>query len=215
MATAGNAITWAKPWVYRADIYPTAPVFPAVTLGLHAAWPTGWARQKGFGNGVQLTLQKPVVAITTSDLGIVAYIPGEAHGVQMQIQFKLPTAELLQRLASFYQVSVTDADIWNFDPTDELDDYPSSEFRIGVEGRAQAGSLYDTEKIIRIILFRCQQGGNIALRLDHTGNDAGLFPTMTVQALPYTVPSGELTATGIATTDIKSDKMIWANIDPA
>lgn len=214
---AGDSVTIAKPWFYRGEVYPTPTVFPAIDLDYRAAWPTGWVRERGFQNGVTLTLQKPVVAITTSDLGIVAYIPGEAHGVQMSAQFRLPTASLIKRLASFYEVAATapDAEVWSFDPTDELGTYPSSEFRVGIEGRAQAGGLFSTPRTIRILGFRAQQGGNTAIKLDHSGNDAGIFPTMTVQLLPYTVTSGEVTGTGLDLADIRSDKMVWLNCEDA
>lgn len=215
---AGDRVSITKPWFYRGEVYPTPTTFPALSLAARAAWPSGWVREKGFQNGVSVTMQKPMAAIQTSDLGIVGYVSTGAHGIQMQSQFRLPTATLLERLAGFYKTTITgtpDADVWNFDPNDELGANPSSEFRTGIEGVTEAGGLYVTKRIIRIIGFRCQQGGNVVLRQDHSGNDAGLFPTMTVQLLPYTVTSGELTSTGLATTDIKSDKMVWLNIDTA
>lgn len=218
MATAGNSVTITKPWFFYAEIYPTPPVFPSLSLAFRAAWPTGFARAKGFQNGVTVTLQKPMAAIQTSDLGIVAYVSTGAHGIQVQSQFRLPTAALLEKLASFYAVEKSvvagppafpAATIWSFDPTDELDTNPVSEFRVGIEGLAQAGGLWDTTRIMRFVGFRGQQGGNIALRQDHSGNDAGLFPTMTLQLLPYEVTSTEVSGTGMTTADIKSDKGVF------
>lgn len=221
MATAGDRVSITKPWFFRGEVYPTPTVFPALSLAARGSWPSGWVRERGFQNGVTVTMQKPMAAIQTSDLGIVGYVSTGAHGIQMQSQFRLPTAPLLERLSGFYKVAKSAvvgppafpaADVWNFDPNDELGTYPSSEFRTGIEGVTEAGGLYDDKRIIRIIGFRCQQGGNVALRQDHSGNDAGLFPTMTVQLLPYTVTSSELTGTGLSTTDIKSDKMVWLNV---
>lgn len=215
---AGDSLTITKPWFYYADVYPTAPLFPALGLAFRGAWPTGFTRAKGFQNGVTCIFQKPMVAIQTSDLGIVGYVSSGAHGIQVQSQFRLPTASLLEKLASFYAVeksavvgppAVPAATIWNFDPTDELDTYPSSEFRVGIEGQSQAGGLWAEARNLRFVGFRGQQGGNITLRQDHSGNDAGLFPNMTLQLLPYTVTSGELTGTGMSTTDIKSDKGVF------
>lgn len=218
---AGDSVTMTRPWFYRGDVYPTPTKLPALSLAARAPWGAGWIREKGFQNGVTVTLQKPMAAIQTSDLGIVGYVSTGAHGIQVQSQFRLPTAGLLQRLASFYVVSKAAqtgppaypaADVWSFDPIDELGVYPSSEFRVGIEGLAQAGSLYDTAKIVRFVGFRGQQGGNIALRHDHSGNDAGLFPTMTLQLLPHTVTAPELDATGLVVADIKSQFGVWLNI---
>jgi hypothetical protein len=218
---AGDSITIAKPWFYLGDLYPTPAIFPPLSLAARAAWPTGWSRLKGYQNGVNVTIQNPRVAIPTSDLGVVAYVGTGAHGIQIQTQFRLPTATLMEKLASFYKVSKATAvgppahpaaELWFQDANDELGTNPTSEFRIGIEGVALAGSLYATQRIMRFIGFRCQQGGNIGLRWDHTGNDAGLFPTMTAQALPYTVTDAEVTDSGVAVADIKSDRAIWMNI---
>lgn len=209
---AGDSVTMLRPWFYRGVVYPTPTQLPAVALALRAAWPSGWIREKGFQNGVTVTLQKPMAAIQTSDLGIVGYVSTGAHGIQVQSQFRLPTSGLLQKLGSFYSVSPsTGVEVWSFDPTDELGTSPVSEFRVGIEGIAQAGSLYDTAKVARFIGFRGQQGGNIALRWDHSGNDAGLFPTMTLQLLPYTVTAGEMGA-GVAITDVHSLFGVWMNV---
>lgn len=221
MATPGDSITLAKPYLYVGDLYPTPSAFPSLSLASRAAWPTGWSLHRGYQNGVVITVENPKVAITTSDLGNIAWVGTGAHGVQIQVQLRRPTATILAKLNSFYETTKTAAvgppaypaaTLWAPDPTDELGTDPTSEFRVGVEGISQAGGLYATQKILRVIAFRVQQGGNIANRFDHTGNDAGLFPTLTVQALPYTVTSGELTLTGLTTTDIKSDRMLWANI---
>lgn len=218
---AGDAVTIAKPKFWLGDLYPTPAVFPALSLAAGADWPSLWSKLRGYQNGVNVTIQNPRAAIQTSDLGIVAYVGTGAHGIQVQVQFRLPTAAIMEKLNSFYKVTKAAvpgppafpaADLWFQDATDELGSYPTSEFRIGIEGTAPAGSLYTTARIMRFIGFRAQQGGNIGLRWDHTGNDAGLFPTMTAQCLPYTVTSTELTATGIATGDIKSDKAVWMNV---
>jgi hypothetical protein len=218
---AGDSVTIAKPWFHLGELYPTPAVFPALSLAGRAAWPTGWTRLKGYQNGVNVTIQNPRAAIQTSDLGIVAYVGTGAHGIQIQTQFRLPIAKLMEKLASFYKITKAAAvgppvfpaaDLWAQDANDELGQYPTSEFRIGIEGVALAGSLYDTAKVMRFIAFRCQQGGNIGLRWDHTGNDAAFFPTMTAQALPYSVTDTEVEDSGIDVADIKSDRAIWMNI---
>jgi hypothetical protein len=109
-------------------------------------------------------------------------------------------------------------DIFFQDATDELDPAnPTSEFRVGVEGIAQAGGLYTEARTMRYIGFRAQQGGNFVARWDHTGNDAGIFPTMTAQMLPYTVASGDLTNTGMDVDDFagKDTKGIWMTMAAA
>lgn len=221
MATAGDAITVVKPYLYVGDLYPTPSAFPALSLASRAAWPSGWNLHRGYQNGVIFTVENPKVAITTSDLGNIAWLGTGAHGVQVQVQLRRPTATILAKLNSFYETTLAAVTgppaypattLWHPDPTDELGTDPTSEFRLGIEGISPAGGLYATKKTVRVVCFRVQQGGNIANHFDHTGADGGLFPTLTVQALPYTVQSSELTATGLATTDIKSDRMIWANI---
>lgn len=214
---AGDAFTFFKPVFLYGDLYPTPAVLPALSLArtIPPAWPSGWTPIRGYANGAALTYQNPKVAIQMSDLGIGAYVGTGAHGQQLQIQFRRPTAILMQKLQSLFKVTKAAvpgppafpaAELFFQDANDELDTNPSSEFRVGLEGVAQANSLYATSKVARYIGFRAQQGGNIAMRWDHTGNDAGYFPQMTVQMLPYTITSTEVTGTGVATTDIKDDK---------
>lgn len=220
---AGDSITVLKPVFLIGDLYPTPAVFPALGLArtVPPVWPSGWTPNRGYANGVQLTFQNPKAAIQSSDLGILGYVGTGAHGQQLTVQFRRPTATILQKLASLYKVTkaavplspgppvvpaVPAAELFFQDANDELDANPSSEFRVAFEGQAVAGSLYATSKVVRYIGFRAQQGGNIAFRADHTGNDAGVFPTLTCQMLPYTVTSSEVTGTGISTTDIKDDK---------
>lgn len=207
---AGDAVTMTRPWFYRGNVHPTPTEIPPPSQALRSAW-TGWTREKGFQNGVTVTLQKPMAAIQTSDLGIIGYVSTGAHGIQVQSQFRLPTAGLLQRLGSFYAVVDGSNDIWSFDPTDEQGTSPVSEFRIGIEGIAQAGSLYAAARIVRFIGFRGQQGGNIALRHDHSGADAGLYPTMTLQLLPHTVTAADFSGAEIDPADIKSLFGVWIN----
>jgi hypothetical protein len=109
-------------------------------------------------------------------------------------------------------------DIFFQDATDELSTTdPTSEFRVGVEGISQAGGLYTEARTMRYIGFRAQQGGNFVARWDHTGNDAGIFPTMTAQMLPYTVVAGDLANTGMTTTEFagKDTKGIWMTMAAA
>lgn len=212
---AGDSITVIKPWLYYGDLYPTPSVLPSLGLAFRGAWPAGWTLNRGYVNGVQLTFQNPRAAIQSSDLGILGYVGTGAHGQQIQVQFRRPTADLIKRLGSLYKVTKAAvpgppafpaAELFFQDATDELDTNPSSEFRIGFEGISQAGGLYATSKTVRYIGFRAQQGGNFVFRADHTGNDAGVFPTATLQMLPYTVTSAEVTGTGMTTSDIKDDK---------
>lgn len=226
---AGDGITVIKPVFLWAPLYPTAPVFPALSLArtVPPAWPVGWLPLRGYQNGVQLTYQNPKAPIPSSDLGNLGYVGTGAHGQQLTVQFKRPTMDFLQRLASMYKVTkaavpavpgppavpaIPAAELFFQDANDELDTNPSSEFRVGFEGQAAANSLYAAGKILRYVGMRAQQGGNILFRADHTGNDAGLFPTLTCQMLPYTVTSAELTGTGMSTTDFKDDKGIFAAI---
>lgn len=202
---AGDSVTMLRPWFYRGSSWGTRSVIQPASAALRAAWPSGWTREKGFQNGVTVNLQKPMAAIQTSDLGIVGYVSTGAHGMQVQAQFRLPTAGLMQRLGSFYAVTNASVEIWSFDPTDELSvGGPTSEFRVGIEGISNAGGLFSTAKKLIFVGFRGQQGGNIAMRWDHSGNDAGLFPTMTLQLLPYTAAADDLTGSGVTVTDIKS-----------
>lgn len=201
---AGDSVTMLRPWFYRGASWGTRSVVQPMSSALRAAWPSGWSREKGFQNGVTVNLQKPMAAIQTSDLGIVGYVSTGAHGMQVQAQFRLPTAGLLQRLGSFYVVSVDDGEVWSFDPTDELGAGPTSEFRVGIEGISNAGGLFAAAKKVVFVGFRGQQGGNIAMRFDHSGNDAGLFPTMTLQLLPYTAQADDLTGSGVTVADVKS-----------
>lgn len=214
---AGDAVVIAKPVVLIGDLYPTPSVLPALSLAhtVPPVWPSGWTAYRGYQNGAQLTWQNPKAAIQTSDLGIIGYVGTGAHGQQIAVQFKRPTADLIQKLGGLFKVTKAAvpgppafpaADLFFQDANDELGSNPSSEFRFGAEGVAGANSLYATSKILRYVGFRVQQGGNFVMRLDHTGNDAGIFPQMTIQCLPYTVTSAELTGTGMATTDMKDDK---------
>lgn len=212
---AGDAITILKPKFRLGELYPTAAVLPALTLAKDAAWPANWQLIRGYVNGVQVTYQNPKVAIGSSDLGILAYVGSGAHGQQMQIQFRRPTAELIQRLGSLYKVTKTGAELFFQDATDEIGAHPSSEFRVGIEGIANAHGLYTDQKITRFVGLRAQQGGNFVARWDHTGNDAGIFPTMTAQLLPYTPSAGELTGTGMDAADFKDDKSVWIMSDVA
>ena len=221
---AGDAVSRTRPYFYRGDFYPTPAVFPALSLAQGAAWPTGWSRIKGFQNGLQLTLLNTKVAITTPDLGNVDWVGNGSHGMTLAAQFRLPTANLIDKLAAFHSTSkaaVTGppafpaTEFKNFDPTAEFATNDPGVFRVGIEGVLDAGSQYDTRKIHRWIGFKVRQTGNVVLRHDHTGADAGMFPTMTAQFLRHTVEPAEIAATGIAAGDIKSDLALGMNITPA
>lgn len=107
--------------------------------------------------------------------------------------------------------------LWGPDPNQTQGG--TSEFMVGIEGVADAGSLYDAAKIMRFIAFRAQQGGNIANRWDHTGADAGMYPSLTLQALRHTLTAAQVNNTGLQLADFRTstggpkyDRCVWMNI---
>lgn len=220
---AGDAISKTKPWFYIGDFAPTPAPIPTLSLAPRAPWPN-YSRIKGFQNGLTWTINNTKVAISTSDLGNVAWVGNGQHGQTIAAQFRLPTATLIDRLASFFTVTKAAqvgppafpaAEIKSSDPNAEFGTNDPGVFRLGIEGELEAGSQYDTKRIVRWVGFKAIQTGAVALKHDHTGNDAGLFPTMAAQLLPHTLAAAELTGSGIVAADIKSDLAVQMVITPA
>ncbi|MEJ7873571.1 MAG: hypothetical protein WKF67_15040 [Rubrobacteraceae bacterium] len=219
--SAGDAVSRTRPYFWLGDFNPIPAILPATSLPLYGNWPTGWNRIKGFQNGLALTLLNTKVAITTSDLGNVDWVGNGGHGMTLAAQFRLPQADLIDKLAAYFSTAKAAAtgppafpavEIKSFDPTAQFGATDPGIFRVGIEGVLDAGSQYDTAKIHRWIGFKVRQTGNVVLRHDHTGADAGMFPTMTAQLLRHTVTAAEVAATGIGLTDIKSDMAVAMNI---
>lgn len=212
---AGDSISRTKPWFYMGNFAPTPAPFPALSLPARSPWGTGWDRVKGFQNGLTLTINNTKVAITTSDLGNIDWVGNGAHGQTLAAQFRLPKASLIEKLAAYFVVTKAAAvgppafpaaEVRSVDPNAEYGPNDPGLFRIGIEGELEAGSQYDAKRIVRWIGYKARQTGNVVLKHDHTGNDAGMFPTMTAQLLPHTLTTADIpTTTGLTPADFKSE----------
>lgn len=93
--------------------------------------------------------------------------------------------------------------------TSYVDPDKEHHFMVGVEGKATAGSIFDDERIIRGIGYRCENTANAVDVFRRTGADSLLRPNVTLECLPeqITLNTTEMFGgTGINIADLDTYK---------
>lgn len=97
---AGRSITIAEPYIWFSP-NPGTQVLPDIGLAYKADWPTGFVRIPFTVNGAQWTMVNPKQDIPSDEVGILDTVPSGADTVNVTLQARTPTADLIEKIAGF------------------------------------------------------------------------------------------------------------------
>lgn len=97
---AGRKITIAEPKIWFSP-NPGTQVLPDPDLPYGADWPTGFLQIPYTVNGMQWTMVNPQQDIPADEVGILDTVPSGADTINVTLQARTPTMELIEKIAGF------------------------------------------------------------------------------------------------------------------
>ena len=206
--THGRYFTVFDPLIYWADLF---TALPARHLPFETPWPL-WNQVYDTQNGATVAMRQPEVAIPGDKRGRLGSVAGGDEGVNIGFQHRTPTIEYLVRIAGLDSkvLAPVAADAANNRPA-----MPETRVRrmtrrkkrimIGIEGWAEAGSMFEEDTLVRVVLYRGANTANSDMVFRSTGADSAFSPQATFEAEPSIITPAMLTNTGYAREDLDPD----------
>ena len=100
---AGEVITILEPKIWFSPDVGSQVLPDLIDLPYGEPWPTGWQRIPFTVNGAQWTFVNPKQDIPSDEVGILDTVPSGADTVNVTLQSRTPTMELIQKIAGMFK----------------------------------------------------------------------------------------------------------------
>jgi len=212
MAVAGTIYTIFKPSIWVGPLSPTPVKLPKMELALGADWQDVddgdplWKKIPHTEEGAVITPTAPKDDINSDEAGgSIGVVP--AGGAEITIGFTpiTPDLDLFTWLASFSVQEVAAAA--PAPAYKRLSLTPEGrQFRIGIEGTLDPGSLVDDGGFVRAFGYRVEQTEEVEINMRRTGEDAVMRLGAAVRCMTTALDTTE--KNGIGTTDSRFDLFV-------
>lgn len=202
---AGQTYTIMRQRVY---IAPLGTPLPGMDIAYGGAWPSGWVRVPNTDEGAQITISNSLADITSDENGLLGVVQDDSAEVTIAFTVTTPSMDLVQYIARFDKEAVAAASPYPAFERYSLAKEPPA-FMVGIEGKFDADSLYDTAGFVRAFGYKVIQSEDTELSFRTRGGEDAVFkPAASLRCLQTTLDPAQLQNTGITTTSGKFDLFV-------
>src|SRR5215210_1255842 len=102
---AGEVITILEPKIWFSASVGTQVLPDLIDLPYGDPWPSGWSKIPYTVNGAQWTFVNPKQDIPSDEVGILDTVPSGADTVNVTLQSRTPTMDLIQKIAGMFKAT--------------------------------------------------------------------------------------------------------------